>query len=331
MDKVYIQGRSNLATTIFVPYDCPNNCPFCTSKKDYKDTKDFSLRKILNSFKKTPHTKDVVITGGEPFADLASLQKIIDAVFKTSSSSVYINTTLPAATPEEGFKIANFLQKNRYKIVGLNISRHMRLKTKYEQDSLIGLIHQSILPLKIRINCVLNGTETKEDVKKFVDTYSKIADEISFRCDYRNIKTQDDLRTLDLPILNILFEDGFLYEDSGGCMVCNNDNFRDKKTFSFVTVHRGFEHSLVKKGKYYIVNDIIIKQDGKVYCDWDCNEDNLIDLNEFEWGEPWYINGLGGWFVPGMRFSEPSSSPCGSTYKKPSRKPSGNTCGSSGC
>lgn len=30
----YILGRSNLAMTIFVSYDCPNHCPFCTSKED---------------------------------------------------------------------------------------------------------------------------------------------------------------------------------------------------------------------------------------------------------------------------------------------------------
>lgn len=33
----YIKGRTNLSATIFVPYDCKNNCPFCTSKKDYFD------------------------------------------------------------------------------------------------------------------------------------------------------------------------------------------------------------------------------------------------------------------------------------------------------
>ena len=28
----YVAGRNNLACTIFVPFDCDNNCPFCTSK-----------------------------------------------------------------------------------------------------------------------------------------------------------------------------------------------------------------------------------------------------------------------------------------------------------
>ena len=73
----YVVGRSNLALTIFVPYDCPNHCPFCTSKDDYKDTSTFSLDEIIKSIRNIaylPQITDIVITGGEPFADLKSLQ-----------------------------------------------------------------------------------------------------------------------------------------------------------------------------------------------------------------------------------------------------------------
>ena len=34
----YVAGRTNLACTIFVPYDCDNNCPFCTSKWMYRES-----------------------------------------------------------------------------------------------------------------------------------------------------------------------------------------------------------------------------------------------------------------------------------------------------
>lgn len=30
-------GRSNLALTVFVPYDCKNSCRFCTTKKSYEE------------------------------------------------------------------------------------------------------------------------------------------------------------------------------------------------------------------------------------------------------------------------------------------------------
>ena len=32
----YIIGRNNFALTIFIPQDCNNNCPFCTSKENYE-------------------------------------------------------------------------------------------------------------------------------------------------------------------------------------------------------------------------------------------------------------------------------------------------------
>ena len=34
MKPTFVSGRNNLAVTIMVPFDCPNNCPFCESKKD---------------------------------------------------------------------------------------------------------------------------------------------------------------------------------------------------------------------------------------------------------------------------------------------------------
>ena len=30
-----IVGRSNLSITVFVPWDCENKCPFCTTKSLY--------------------------------------------------------------------------------------------------------------------------------------------------------------------------------------------------------------------------------------------------------------------------------------------------------
>ena len=43
-------GRDNLALTVFVPWDCGNNCFFCTSKQKYAaykaDLKNLFIRKI---------------------------------------------------------------------------------------------------------------------------------------------------------------------------------------------------------------------------------------------------------------------------------------------
>ena len=43
----YVAGRTNLACTIFVPYDCDNNCPFCTSKWMYRESGMFDLESKL--------------------------------------------------------------------------------------------------------------------------------------------------------------------------------------------------------------------------------------------------------------------------------------------
>ena len=50
--KKYVSGRENLACTIFVPWDCSNNCPFCTSKEMYGRMKDdFNLEEIYEQLK----------------------------------------------------------------------------------------------------------------------------------------------------------------------------------------------------------------------------------------------------------------------------------------
>ena len=65
----FIIGRNNLALTIFVPFDCSNNCYFCTSKAGYR-TNPPNLRKVKEAIidfftnYRYPIT-DVVFTGGE--------------------------------------------------------------------------------------------------------------------------------------------------------------------------------------------------------------------------------------------------------------------------
>ncbi|MEG1594223.1 MAG: 4Fe-4S cluster-binding domain-containing protein, partial [Oscillibacter sp.] len=67
--------------TIFVPYDCRNNCPFCINKGEYANLEGFSAEKICESIQRmhaiTPRC-DFVFTGGEPLANLASLQRMLD-------------------------------------------------------------------------------------------------------------------------------------------------------------------------------------------------------------------------------------------------------------
>ena len=285
----YVSGRSNLACTIFVPYDCKNNCPFCTSKHEYQMYKsEFSLKNIIESINKigplTP-VKDFVITGGEPFADLEGLNKILNAC-RDYNKNIYINTTLPIQTDSDVKNIIQFLRENQYLIKGLNVSRHLSYNLTLQDDRLLGYI-VSNLPISIRINCVLQDSDLvkiKQNdlaLKQFIIKYTLNGFNISLRADYRKIKTQDDLRSLDYPVFSVLQADpNFKYLRSGGCMVCNNDDFIFRNPISaketIVSIHRGFEHSLVKKDDLRIINDFIIKQNGDIRIDWD-NESIAIE------------------------------------------------------
>ena len=48
MNHPYKTREGGATVTIFVPYDCKNNCPFCINKGEYADTTGFSLENILS-------------------------------------------------------------------------------------------------------------------------------------------------------------------------------------------------------------------------------------------------------------------------------------------
>ena len=123
----YKTRTGGATVTVFVPYDCKNHCPFCVNKEEYADMTGFSLEAICRSIEKmdtlTPYC-DFVFTGGEPLANLQSLQIMLDKVSETHK--IYINTTLPVSRDQTEEEVLAFLQKNRRKITCLNISRHMQ-------------------------------------------------------------------------------------------------------------------------------------------------------------------------------------------------------------
>ena len=96
MGNPYKTREGGATVTVFVPYDCGNHCPFCINKKEYADTTGFSVEKICESIEKmdsvTPRC-DFVFTGGEPMANLESLQMMLDRIPRRHK--IYINTTLP--------------------------------------------------------------------------------------------------------------------------------------------------------------------------------------------------------------------------------------------
>lgn len=256
----YIKGRTNLSATIFVPYDCDNNCPFCTSKKDYKDCSKFNLNEILNKINKlnkNPIIQEYVITGGEPFANINGLIRILNVCKKP----VYINTTLPIKTIKESIEIIN-----NYSIInGVNISRHIG----FEFKNVASLDDIDRIKKSIRINTVMNDNFDFDKFFDFVNKYGKKKRDINLRADYTKIDISS-LKSRDYVFYNLATVYDYICTES--CIVCNTEYFSVNDEF-LVSYHRGMEHSCVCVGDKYYVNDILIKQDGNIYKDWNCIED----------------------------------------------------------
>ena len=51
MSNPYKTRAGGATVTIFVPYDCGNNCPFCINKKEYADMTGFSAEAICDSIR----------------------------------------------------------------------------------------------------------------------------------------------------------------------------------------------------------------------------------------------------------------------------------------
>ena len=48
----YKTREGGATVTVFVPYDCKNNCPFCVNKEEYADCTGFSLEAIKKAWKR---------------------------------------------------------------------------------------------------------------------------------------------------------------------------------------------------------------------------------------------------------------------------------------
>ena len=65
MKNPYKTREGGATVTIFVPYDCNNNCPFCINKGEYADLTGFSLEKICDSIRRM----DLTATSSSPAAN----------------------------------------------------------------------------------------------------------------------------------------------------------------------------------------------------------------------------------------------------------------------
>lgn len=277
LDKGFVEAskkfpyktRAGGATvTVFVPYDCKNNCPFCVNKEEYADCSGFSLEAICRSIDRmnalTPYC-DFVFTGGEPLANLKSLQQMLDHVPETHK--VYINTTLPVSKDQSEEEILDFMNRNAHKITCVNISRHMQHFVQESNDSLLAK-----LPVKFRINCVLYKNYPEDQLIPFMERFRKVhAPSIQFRFDYTET-TPDNLYDQEGDKILHSLKKVAEYTGLDGCRMRCGFHFRYKdlelvyhKTLPYSTIFEKADDGVT----YAILYDILIKQTGRIDSDWD--------------------------------------------------------------
>ena len=267
MSNPYKTRQGGATVTVFVPYDCNNHCPFCINKPEYANCADFSLPRILESIETldaiTPQC-DFVFTGGEPFANLESLQTMLDKI--PATHKVYINTTFPVQDDKyTAQQMLDFVERNRAKITCINISRHLVKYVEESDDEIIARI-----PVPKRVNCVLYMDYPKQQLTDYAERWRKYGIPVQFRYDYTETTPENLYDEENDRILRDLKE-AFTYRGLDGCRMRNGFHFSYKDLH--LTYHKTLPYStIVETGEdgvtYDILYDVLIKQNGDIHSDW---------------------------------------------------------------
>lgn len=279
---MYIVPKNGATVTIFAPYDCGNNCPFCVNKKEYKENPNFNLEEVKNSIKKmdriTPNC-DYVITGGEPLADLDKFEEIVLTIrelnFNGSNHKLFVNTTLPIK--EENIDKLNNLRDT---ITGFNISRHINKYVKECDDRLIGLLR-----IPVRINCVFYTEDEALYAEKVINRFKHFKNITGFQF-------RDNYIDVGYDNLYNCYENGRLDNLLNGLGINVNDckfhfsSFRwdcEISKVPLIKFHRTMCYSKILNGEDIEVNDVIINPRGEILDDWNEYGD-LLNLEEYRKG-----------------------------------------------
>ena len=275
MSNPYKTREGGATVTVFVPYDCQNNCPFCVNKEEYENMEGFSLEKICESIRVmdgiTPEC-DFVFTGGEPFSNLESLQILLDQV--PATHKVYINTTFPVFADRTGDEMIEFVERNKDKITCINISRHLVPYVEESPDELIARI-----PKNSRVNCVLYRDYPRDELVQYMRRFKKYRIPIQFRFDYTDT-TPENLYDEEHDMILRDLKEFCRYTGLDGCrMRCGyHFNFEGLE----LTYHKTLPYSTIVENDgdqtYDILYDILIKQNGDIHGDWD---GKILDVEKY--------------------------------------------------
>ncbi len=270
-----VTNPKGATVTIFAPYDCKNNCPFCINKREYKDDPTFDIDKVEESMMTmnalTPNC-DFVITGGEPLANLDLFLRIVDLCRKMNQAGahhkLFVNTTLPIQEED-----VPRLNEQWDVITGFNISRHIGGYTKENGRELIDKLR-----IPVRINCVLYNKKDVEGALGFINEYGDYP--IQFREDYANIYPHDVYK--ESEVFAALADK--LPKVEGFYPYYSQDTFRwSVEMMPDVYFHRTACFSTVwTKDGYQIVNDVIIDPRGEIWSDWNGHGERLKLYSYYE-------------------------------------------------
>ncbi len=263
---IFKSGRNNLALTIFVPFNCSNNCKFCTSKAGYR-TNPPNIQNVKLTIKEFfedynfPIT-DVVFTGGEPMSDVRMLKKLIDMI--PNDKNVYLNTTFVQRGAYDFITLVN----SEPKIKGISISRH---EETYKADCLLlnNICLDEFVRLftkPVRINCVVKN----QNIENLITRWQPYDVTLSLRRDFTTVHTEKELHNPYDRTAMYLAARG-KWEENTRCNVCDTTKFRVEGMT--VQYHKGLEHTAILHDNVMEINDLIIFQDGRFAYDWsDCDE-----------------------------------------------------------
>lgn len=284
MVRDFTIGRSDFSVTVYVPWNCTNNCKFCSSKKDYERIKsDFNRLKESLQLIRDSILPIVVFTGGEPSSDIDKLRELLKIV---DNKIVYINTSLPKRNSREFIEIVNSTECIR----SISISRHCHT---FEEDSEI--LYQiaedeliATIKKPVRINVVAQHEESfsADSLKKYVDRWSRIAKMkggpnsllLNLRGNYVTQSKTDLHEMTGSKEINVLASN-YYYQSHTFCNVCDTCTFikfdENHQEELVINYHRGIMTTAVMFADIVEVNDLIIFQNGDICYDWDGKNENI--------------------------------------------------------
>jgi hypothetical protein cdifQCD-7_20152 len=290
-ENKFYMGRYDLSATIYVPVDCKYNCKFCTSKWIYKN-----LNHNWNQMKNSIHKlidfgiSIFVLTGGDPLEDLTITKQIIDEIRnykpeKNKKRMIYVNTNFPIGIRYEDKSVEEKISFINENLNGFSFS--LRFSDDYGYSSNVDLKDTEInilnkINIPFRINLVLDDNFNLDNLDK---TFSRLKYRLhgndkyvfNLREDFRKT-TNETLHERD-EVFKYLFKK-YKFINHEECNVCNVDVFLDDDNIP-ILYHKGIMFTLFKLSRHeYEVNDIIVHPNGKIYFDWNFNEEFKCNLNE---------------------------------------------------